>query len=151
MELANVKERSAFMSSKRTKCRFNEFHKLILELGKRELPEKVINTINDHLEVVNSVSSSEKQWSKELLRKKSTILALLEKELKLVTRNYYRDRWIAIGMAAFGIPLGVAMGTSLGNMAFIGTGIPIGLAIGAGVGAGMDKKAFDEGRRLDLD
>jgi hypothetical protein len=54
-------------------------------------------------------------------------------------------------MAGFGIPIGVAFGASLGNMAFLGIGLPIGLATGIAVGSGMDKKAFEEGRRLDVE
>lgn len=51
------------------------------------------------------------------------ILKLIEKELKLVPKNSYRNRWMAIGMSAFGVP----------------------------IGAGMDKKAFEEGRQLDME
>jgi hypothetical protein len=58
---------------------------------------------------------------------------------------------MAIGMSAFGIPLGVAFGTSLGNMGLLGIGIPIGMVIGMAIGSGMDKKAFEEGRQLDLE
>ncbi len=80
---------------------------------------------------------------------------MIEKELKLVTKNHYRNTWLALGMAAFGIPLGVAFGTSLGNIAFIGiglpNGLPNGLAVGIAVGTGMDKKAFEEGKQMDLE
>ena len=79
------------------------------------------------------------------------ILKLIEKELKLVPKNLYRDRWLAIGMAGFGLPFGVAFGAAFGNMAFIGIGIPIGLAIGIAIGSGMDKKALDEGKQLDVE
>jgi drug/metabolite transporter (DMT)-like permease len=79
------------------------------------------------------------------------IIKLIEKKHKLVTKNHYRNTWLAIGMAVFGIPLGVAFGTSLGNMALLGIGLPIGMAIGMGVGTGMDKKALEEGRQLDLE
>jgi hypothetical protein len=54
-------------------------------------------------------------------------------------------------MAVFGVPIGVVMGTALGNMGFMGVGIGMGLAIGVAVGAGMDKKARDEGRQLDFE
>jgi hypothetical protein len=47
--------------------------------------------------------------------------------------------------------LGVAVGLSLGNMGMIGLGFPIGMAVGIGVGSKMDKKAFEEGRQLDLE
>ena len=76
---------------------------------------------------------------------------MIEKELKLVTKNHYRNTWLALGMAAFGIPLGVAFGTSLGNIAFIGIGLPNGLAVGIAVGTGMDKKVFEEGKLMDLE
>jgi hypothetical protein len=58
---------------------------------------------------------------------------------------------MALGIAVYGVPLGLAFGVSLDNMAFLGIGIPIGLAIGIGVGNGMDKKALKEGRQLDLE
>ena len=51
----------------------------------------------------------------------------------------------------FLIPFGVLFGTSLGNMGFIGIGIPIGMAIGIAIGTSMDKKAFDEGKQLDIE
>jgi hypothetical protein len=58
---------------------------------------------------------------------------------------------MAIGMSAFGIPLGVAFGASLGNMGLLGIGIPIGMVFGMAIGSGMDKKAIQEGRQLDLE
>ena len=67
---------------------------------------------------------------------------MIEKELKLVTKHHYRTTWLAVGMAAFGIPFGVAFGASLGNMAFLGIGIPIGMVVGMAIGSNMDKKAF---------
>lgn len=54
-------------------------------------------------------------------------------------------------MAVFGVPIGVAFGFGLSNMAFIGIGIPIGMSIGIGIGAAMDKKAKEEGRQLDFE
>lgn len=88
---------------------------------------------------------------KQIRKIQSGILKLIEKELKLVTKNHYRNTWLALGMAAFGIPLGVAFGTSLGNIAFIGIGLPNGLTVGIAVGTGMDKKAFEEGKQMDLE
>lgn len=53
-------------------------------------------------------------------------------------------------MSAFGIPLGVAYVSIIGNMAFLSIGLPIGMVLGMAVGAGMDKKALKEGRQLDI-
>ena len=58
---------------------------------------------------------------------------------------------MALGMAAFGVPLGVAFGTSLDDMSFLAIGLPIGMVIGLAVGSGMDKKALEEGRQLDVE
>lgn len=79
---------------------------------------------------------------KKIREKQTQIIRKVEKEQKIVPKNYYRNIWMAIGMAVFGIPLGVVFGMSLGNMAFIGIGLSIGLTIGLGVGSEMDKKSF---------
>ncbi len=127
------------------------FEKLIDELKKREMPSKIVNSINQNIEGINSFSGSNKDLRKQIRKSQSNILKLIEKELKLVPKNLYRTRWMAIGMSVFGIPLGMAFGASLDNMAFLGIGIPIGMVIGMAIGAGMDKKAFEEGRQIDLE
>ncbi len=68
--------------------------------------------------------------------------------MRIVPKNAYRNRWLAIGMVVFGMPMGAAYGVSMGNMAFIGVGIPIGMVFGMAIGARMDKKAAKEGRQL---
>lgn len=88
---------------------------------------------------------------KQIRKTQASILKLIEKELKLVARNHYRNTWLAIGMAAFGIPLGVVFGKSLGNMGLLGIGLPIGMVIGIAVGSVMDKKAFEAGKQLDFE
>ena len=54
-------------------------------------------------------------------------------------------------MSAFGIPIGLALGASQGNNGMLGAGLPIGMVIGIAVGSSLDKKAFKEGRQLDLE
>ena len=79
------------------------------------------------------------------------ILRLLKEKLKLAPINYYRNIWLALGMTAYGIPLGVAYGSITGNMAFLAIGLPIGMVLGIAIGVGMDKKALKEGRQLDIE
>lgn len=136
---------------KKLKNKYVYFEKLIDELKKREMPSEIVNSINQNIEDINSFSGSNKDLRKQICKSQSNILKLLEKELKLVPKNLYRTRWMAIGMSVFGVPLGMAFGASLDNMAFLGIGIPIGMVIGMAIGAGMDKKAFEEGRQIDLD
>ncbi len=115
------------------------------------MPSEIVNLINQNIDEINSFSGSNKDLQKQIRKSQSNILKLIEKELKLVPKNLYRTRWMVIGMTVFGVPLGMAFGASLDNMAFLGIGIPIGMVIGMAIGAGMDKKAFEEGRQIDLE
>ena len=54
-------------------------------------------------------------------------------------------------MSVFGLPIGAALGLSFGNMGLIGIGLPLGGCVGIFVGSQMDKKAFEEGRQLDIE
>lgn len=136
---------------KKSSDSYRQLDSLLTELKKKELPNETIHAINDRIDKINSVTKPGKELSKEIKNNQSHIIKLIESRHKLVTKNHYRNTWLAIGMAVFGIPLGVAFGASLGNMAFLGIGLPIGMSIGIAVGTGMDKKAFEEGRQLDLE
>ncbi|WP_373722504.1 hypothetical protein [Bacteroides heparinolyticus] len=130
---------------------FSQFTKLLIELEKREIPDEIVISINKDIDEINSITNIGNELKKQIKQRLQRIIKLLERNLKLVPRNYYRNMWMALGMAVFGIPMGVAFGTSLGNMAYLAIGLPIGLAIGLGVGEGMDKKALKEGRQLDIE
>ena len=130
---------------------YAQFTKLLIELEKRELADEIVVSINQDIDEINSMTTIKKELRKQIKLRLQRIIKLLEKEVKLVPRNYYRNMWLVLGMAAFGLPMGVAFGTSLGDMAYIGLGLPIGMAIGQGVGDGMDKKAMKEGRQLDVE
>ena len=151
MEIKELDKRPGIEQDKKLNNRYESFEKLIIELKKKEIPLQIANSVNRDIEELNSFSGSNKELLKQLRRAQSRILKLIEKELKLVPKNLYRNRWLAIGMSAFGIPFGVAFGVSLGNMAFLGIGIPIGMVVGMAIGAGMDKKAFEDGKQLDLE
>lgn len=127
------------------------FTKLLSELEKRELPDEIVVSINKDIDEINSVTNSGNELRKQIKQRLQRIIKLLEKNLKLVPKNYYRNMWMVLGMSVFGVPMGVAFGTSLGNMGYLAIGLPIGLAIGIGVGDGMDKKALKEGRQLDIE
>lgn len=151
MKIKELKNRPNIDQHKKLYASYSQFNNLLTALRAKELPSETISSMNDGIDRLNAVSGSEKELEKEIKNTQSRIIKLIEKEHKLVTKNYYRNTWLAVGMAAFGIPLGVAFGTSLGNMAFLGMGLPIGMVIGIAVGSGMDKKAFEEGRQIDLE
>jgi len=130
---------------------YTKLKNLLRILQTKELPDHVIATINSEIGIINTSSDSGKSLKMTIQKKQSQIVKLLEKEMKIVPKNHYKMIWLAIGMSAFGIPIGVAFGTSMGNMAFLGIGLPIGLGIGVAIGTQMDQKAKQEGRQLDID
>ena len=151
MKIKELKNRPDIDQHKKLFASYSQFEKLLIELRRKDLFDETVNSINDGIDKVNSVLESEKELRKQIKTAQSRIIKLIEKNHKLVTKNHYRNTWLAVGMAVFGIPLGVAFGASLGNMAFLGIGLPIGMVIGIAVGSGMDKKAFEEGRQIDLE
>lgn len=130
---------------------YSKFNGLIDELNSKELPDNTIDSINLDIEEMNSASPNMKGVSGYLLKKQTKILRLIEKEHKIVAKNYYRNLWMALGMSTFGVSFGVAYGLIIGNMAMLGIGIPIGMVIGIAIGSSLDKKAFSEGRQLEID
>jgi hypothetical protein len=151
MVFKELNERLNIENEKKIGNRFADVEKLINELKKKEIPLEIIDSINLYIDEINSFSGSNENLSKQLKKVQCVILKLIEKELKLVRKNHYLTMWLAIGMAAFGIPFGVAFGVSLGNMAFLGIGLPLGMSVGIAIGAAMDKKAAEKGKQLDLE
>jgi hypothetical protein len=151
MKINELKQRAEIDQNTKSKEAYLQFEKLLNELRKKELPDATIEKINRNVEEVNSVADSGKTFRKKTRENQTRIIKTLEKEQKIVPKNYYRNIWMAIGMAAFGLPIGVAFGAALENMAFLAIGLPIGMTIGIGVGARMDKKALSEGRQLDIE
>ncbi len=126
------------------------FNELVNELNKKEIPALLEQIINTEIQFLNSLSGSDRELLLQLRKVQQRILTLVEKELHLIPKNYHRNRWIALGMAAFGIPFGVAFSFALDNLAFLGIGIPIGLAIGLALGSAKDKKVQQEGKQLNV-
>ncbi|MDQ1095973.1 MULTISPECIES: hypothetical protein [Chryseobacterium] len=139
------------LTDKRSEMLYQQLQALLNELEKKEISDQTKDTINKQVEAMNSTSLKDKALSKLLKDKQTGILKMLEKEYKLVPKNYYRNMWLAAGLATFGVPIGIAFGFLLGNMAFLGIGLPIGMTIGMVLGASMDEKAAAEGRQLDVE
>ena len=151
MNIIELKERQNFSADTKTNRIYIQLGELLNQLRKRNLPENIIDSVNKDIEVVNAASLIGNDFRKLVKQKQNKIIKLLEKDLKVVPKNYYRNMWLALGMSVFGLPIGVAFGASIGNMGLLGVGLPIGMAIGALVGSKMDKKALEEGRQLNIE
>lgn len=140
--------RTSLESSSKEAKMFDKIQALLEELRLRELPEKTVKKINQQIGEINTANDDELR--RQLSRSKRQLLRILEKDVKLVPKNYYRTLWIGVGMGAFGVPFGTVFGTLFDNMGFIGIGLPIGMAIGIAIGSKMDDDAAKEGRQLNI-
>lgn len=123
---------------------------LLDELKEKALTDDQIKLINELIEDLNAFDGNDKQTLRQLKRVRTQLLKDLTKNTKLVTKGYYRTTYLAVGMAAFGIPFGLMFSTLLGNFSFLGIGLPIGMTLGMAIGAKMDQKAKKEGRQLEV-
>lgn len=135
--------------------KFNEatkkLNKLLTLLSEKSVPNDLIIKINSDIEALNSSDLSVQDLSNDIIKERDNIITVIQKELNLVTKNHYRNIWLIIGMTIFGVPLGLLLGVSVGNIGLLGVGLPIGLGIGILVGTAMDKKALNEGRQLNIE
>ena len=113
-----------------------------------EQDEEVINTA---IHSLNHYHGDDKGLVDQVRLTYKRIYSYVIRELKLVPKKYYQNLWMGLGMAVFGIPIGVAMSSALGNFAFIGVGPAIGLSIGLAIGMEKDKRAAEEGRQIDYE
>ena len=144
-------ERHNISDNTKASLAYQQFGKLIDALELRQLPGETISFLNQEIEQLNAIEVSDSSFVKAIKRSENKVVKFIEKKHKIVPKNYYRKLWMIMGISGFGIPLGVSVGLSFGNMGMIGFGFPIGMAVGIGVGSKMDKKAFEEGRQLDFE
>ena len=125
--------------------------KLLNILEIKELSADTVELINQEIEQLNIITDDDKNLTRKIKAKENSIVKLVESKHKIVPKNYYKKLWMVLGMSAFGIPIGVAFGLSIGNLGMLGIGLPIGMGIGVAVGTSMDNRAFKEGRQLDFE
>lgn len=151
MNIKELKIREDFSNDDKLNRIYSQFGELLNELKKKELSQDVYKLINESVDILNSSTFKGTQLAKLLKQKQTAILKQVEKEHKIVPKNYYRTLWMVLGMSAFGLPIGVAFGLSIGNIGLLAIGLPIGMGIGIAVGMSMDKKAMNEGRQLNIE
>ena len=151
MNIIELKDRQNISNGIKLSRIYSQLGELLSELKRKELSQNIIESINQDVEALNASSLTGKELLKFVNQKQTEIIKQVEKEYKIVPKNYYRNLWLAVGMSAFGVPIGVAFGLSIGNMGLLAIGLPIGMVIGIAVGSRMDKKASNEGRQLNLE
>lgn len=148
MPLSSLIPRPSFEENPKLAKAVHNLSTLLVAIEQKKIPKSVESQINEIIAGVNNFPDPDPELLKQIKAAQAAIIKLLEQELKLVPQNHYQLQWLVLGMAAFGIPMGIAFGTALGNLAFLGIGLPIGMAIGIAVGTSKDKQAAEEGRQL---
>jgi hypothetical protein len=151
MNIKELKNREDFSNDEKLNRTYLQFGELLNELKKKDLNQDIYNIINESVDTLNVTTLNGTQLTKLFKQKQTAILKQVEKIHKIAPKNYYRNLWMLLGMSAFGLPIGVIMGSVSGNMGVLGAGLPIGMGIGIAVGMSMDKKAMNEGRQLDIE
>ncbi len=147
MTLKPINDFAQFNAEKSVKVRAEKFTELWEELNEQELPIEVSSFVNSEVDHLNSLTDKNKVF-KHLGKSQAAILKRVKEEMDLIPANYHRNMWLGLGIAVFGVPMGVVFGMMFENMAFIGLGIPIGLALGIGIGVSMDAKSKADGKQL---
>ena len=149
MQLQSLKDRTSFNGNKE-KQKFQNLQKLILELKKRNLSDELIAVLNKEIELLNGIGNHPRVFKKQLRVSQNKILSKLERKAKIVTKHHYRNMWLALGLAVFGVPIGLILSNILDNSGLIGIGFPFGMFIGIVLGNQMDKKAAVKGNQIDI-
>ena len=106
---------------------YNNFHKILASLKKREFTEEEIKTIELELESLDLTITSINQF-KELKKKYTKFISFLETDFSLITPGHYTNSSMIYGMI-FGSGIGTALGTAFG-----GNGTAIGISLGTSLG-----------------
>ena len=153
MNIIELKEREDISGNVKLSRIYIQFQELLKELRKRELSEKVIDFVNQSIEDLNSTILTGDDLRKSVKRKQTEIINLLVKELKIVPKHYYRNLWyiFTVPFVFLGFHIGRDTGGLLGIVMGIVMTILFVFLMVYVLGAGLDKKAFKEGRQLEVD
>ena len=148
MHFIPLKDRQYTAEEIKLKKVYEQFRALLMELEKKALPADICSTINERIQTINNSALSGTPLINLINQVQKDTLKQLEQQLKIVPQRHYQGMWMLLGMSGIGLPIGVAIGLSIGNIGLLGTGLPIGMLIGLMIGIFMDKKALQEGRQL---
>lgn len=143
-----LKQRAETAEKRGLRERLHSLGSLLHALEEHDLPEEELEPFMTEIE--EALAGDELRRG-TLEKIEARLAQELEKTHGLVRPHHYRDQWLALGMASFGLPLGVAFGLLLDQMAYIGIGLPLGIAIGSAIGARKDQEAERAGRVLSID
>jgi len=126
------------------------FKSLLAEIRKKNIADLNTDFVNKHIGELNHFKGSVREFKTLIRKSKRLIIKTLEQNHNITPKNYYRNKWMGIGMLVYGVTFGVIVSTIVGNYAFIGIGLPIGMVLGMAIGDKKDKKAKEQGNQLNI-
>lgn len=139
------------IEDKRSRKLHQQLVNIIESINEKEPPEKTVSSMNRAVAELNETDESNAKVKKAYRACRNHILKVAQKNHKWFPINYHRSLYSGIGLAAIGVPVGTALGLSLGTMAYLGLGLPIGLVVGLAIGGYLDKKAKKENRVINYE
>lgn len=152
MKVEKIERRKGIETNKKLSRAYNKMQGLIEALSTKHLPSKEIESVNEHIILINSFQGTERELIKVLKKAYLNILNFIEEKLNYVPKHYYRSRWMVFGLLAAS-----AFSTVLSNLDFMGwgssasIGLSMGMLIGLVIGTHFDKQAELEGRQLEME
>lgn len=150
MNLLRLNKRSEIEGNPRLNHFYQKLERLMDVLQNKVLPPDVVFEINSLIEKVNALPDGDNRLKDMVRNTYLVIIKIVEKKCKIFPKNHYRNLWMAVGMAFFGIPIGLVFDMVNGRAGMLAIGLPVGLAIGMSYGNKKDKKALEEGRQMDV-
>jgi len=151
MKIETLNRRINSEQNRKLSKAYDNMESLAKALNTKGIPEENSTIINTDIKMINSFSGSENDLIKILKKTHTKILAYIEKELSLVKKFHYQNKWMAFGMLA-----GVLFSAIFSNFVdaatwtSMGMGISMGLLFGLLAGKNRDKSADKEGFQLDI-
>lgn len=123
-------------------------NELISEINTKNISKELKDQFRQDLNELHDFSGKARKLAAQIRKKRNKWLDLLLKEHGLVSKGYYQNFYMPVGMTAIGLPLGVIISNLSDNTGYIALGLPIGMIAGMIYGMSRDTKAKREGRQL---
>lgn len=151
MKIICLPENRCVDGNPKVQKRINKLLFIIEALNQKQLPVETVRMLNDTISTLLDIDPRERGYSRAMYKVLVKVLEIVREKHQIVTKNYYRNYWMPIGMSVFGLPIGVAIGIAVDNMGYMGAMLPIGLVLGMAYGGQLDKKAIEENRVIDIE
>ncbi|MEL6804098.1 MAG: hypothetical protein AAFO91_09985, partial [Bacteroidota bacterium] len=132
-------QRPAFIENdKGFNKQFTRLETILEDLNSRSIASTTSDSINAQIEEINQHTGNKASYKKAFGSGSREITTLLQKAEGLTPKAYYQTLWMSLGMAAFGLPIGLLIALSVDNWGLLAIGLPIGSAVGVILGMSFD-------------